>query len=76
VGIETVAAIRSLTECSTIIDPENEDELAAAICAALSTSRTETHDYTRFGICAFATHLQSILEVRLHVLNPAPFPEF
>ena len=45
----------------TTIDPENEDELAAAICAALSASRTETHDYTRFGICAFATHLQSIL---------------
>ena len=36
----------------TTIDPENEDELAAAICAALLSSRTETPDYTRFGICA------------------------
>jgi phosphatidylinositol alpha-1,6-mannosyltransferase len=45
----------------TLIDPENRDELASAICSALSTAPANTDGATRFKAPAFTQHLQALI---------------
>ena len=45
----------------TLIDPENGDELASAICSALSTAPTNAEGATRFKAPAFTQHLQALI---------------
>jgi phosphatidylinositol alpha-1,6-mannosyltransferase len=45
----------------TAIDPKNENELAAAICTALSTDPTNVDSAIRFKAPAFKEHLQAIV---------------
>jgi phosphatidylinositol alpha-1,6-mannosyltransferase len=45
----------------TAIDPENGDELASAICTALSTAPANANGAIRFKASAFTEHLQALV---------------
>jgi phosphatidyl-myo-inositol dimannoside synthase len=52
-------------ELGRAVNPDNEQELISAICAALSTDSTKVDRANRFNHQAFAAHLQSL--VRSHL---------
>jgi phosphatidylinositol alpha-1,6-mannosyltransferase len=45
----------------TLIDPENGDELASAICTALSSPPANADGAARFKVPAFSQHLQALI---------------
>jgi phosphatidylinositol alpha-1,6-mannosyltransferase len=45
----------------SVVDPENGDELALAICSALLNSAANVDRTSRFKVQAFAEHLQAVL---------------
>jgi hypothetical protein len=45
----------------TLIDPHNGDELASAICTALSTGPANADGAIRFNASAFTEHLQALV---------------
>ena len=48
-------------ELSWAVDPDNEQELISAICAALNTTPVRVDRASRFKQQAFAEHLQALL---------------
>ena len=51
----------------TVVDPEDREELASAICAALRDTSAEIDGANRFKPPAFANHLQAIIQSNLLV---------
>ena len=48
-------------ELGCVVDPDNEQELMAAICATLSTNSANVDRASRFNHQAFAEHLQALV---------------
>ena len=54
----------------TAVDPENDEELRAAISTALSASARASEGASRFNQTAFASHLQELISF---LVAPLPF---
>ena len=55
----------------TAINPNDQDELAAAICRALESKAANHEGYQRFNFASFGAHLEEILSET--VLNKFDF---
>ena len=59
-------------ELGTAIDPNDEDQLVAAICTALRSSSDMSHRAVRFDALNFKRHLEAL--VSSHFCDAPPVP--